>query len=226
MEKCTRHIWTTNRNKWRIKNQCVFFTPLIHQTLCIKYPRYPCGFTVQQAIVCLCIYLGGCLVSLRVERRSGLNVTASQRVQPCRFSFNTWLTRYIWESWANTETNEQHQQWVTNMNILHTIVSDTHPAEAGDGEGNARLKLVWILLAQAGDEGDGCCHYTLTPPTKRKWVTAPIHHSGDNWYITTCFSGSLKNRQMQAENLIMWKQSAGLWSVTGFIQSLFSLFYS
>lgn len=57
---------------------------------------------------------------------------------------------------------------VTNMNILHTIVSDTHPAEAGDGEGNARLKLVWILLAQAGDEGDGCCHYTLTPPTKRK----------------------------------------------------------
>lgn len=54
------------------------------------------------------------------------------------------------------------------MNILHTIVSDTHPAEAGDGEGNARLKLVWILLAQAGDEGDGCSHYTLTPPTKRK----------------------------------------------------------
>lgn len=68
---------------------------------------------------------------------------------------------------------------VTNMNILHAVVSDTHPAEAGDGEGNARLKLVWILLAQAGDEGDGCCHYTLTPPTTRKLATVLIHHSGD-----------------------------------------------
>lgn len=38
----------------------------------------------------------------------------------------------------------------------------THPAESRDSQGNTGLELIWILLAQTGDERDGCSHHALS----------------------------------------------------------------
>lgn len=38
---------------------------------------------------------------------------------------------------------------------------ETYPAETGHGQGHTRLKLVWVFLAEAGDEGDGCSDHAL-----------------------------------------------------------------
>lgn len=37
----------------------------------------------------------------------------------------------------------------------------TYPAETGHGQGDARLELVWVFLAETGDQGDGCSDHTL-----------------------------------------------------------------
>lgn len=55
--------------------------------------------------------------------------------------------------------------------VCHTHThshSHTHPAKSGNGQGNAGLELIWILLAQTGDERDGCRHHALNPKHTRK----------------------------------------------------------
>lgn len=37
----------------------------------------------------------------------------------------------------------------------------TYSAESGNCQRDTRLELIWIFLAQTGDERDGCSHHTL-----------------------------------------------------------------
>lgn len=109
-------VYTAYLNNKGIKNQCVFFTPLIHQTLwpvfiSIKYPRYPCGFTVQEAIdgsARLSVYLSGRLPRFFASRKKKQLKYNGQSAGP------------------TLQVQLQHATDSVHLGILSSINSDKH----------------------------------------------------------------------------------------------------